>query len=193
MCVEFKNEKTCSVMGVNKVTGVTEPINYSFDKMFDTNSLQADIYQQGVMPIVDSVLEGFNGSIMAYGQTSSGKTHTMLGPDIDDEVNRGIIPRMVEGIFSKIESAPEDIEFTVKVSMIEIYNEKIRDLLDPKKINLKIHDNKEKGVYVKDMTESYVGSEDEVFSLLKIGNENRAIGATDMNSESSRSHSVFVL
>jgi kinesin family protein 5 len=65
--------------------------------------------------------------------------------------------------------------------MIEIYNEKIRDLLDPKKNNLKIHDNKD-GVYVKDMTESYVGGEDEVFSLLKIGNENRAIGVTDMNS-----------
>jgi len=133
---------------------------------------------------------------MAYGQTSSGKTHTMLGPDIDDEDNRGIIPRLVEGIFQKIEGAPEDIEFTVKVAMIEIYNEKIRDLLDPKKNNLKIHEHpKEKGggVFVKDMTESYVGSEDEVFSLLKIGNENRAIGVTDMNSQSSRSHSCFVL
>jgi len=67
----------------------------------------------------------------------------MLGPDIDDDENRGIIPRMVGGIFNKIESAPEDIEFTVKVSMIEIYNEKIRDLLDPKKINLKVREDKE--------------------------------------------------
>jgi len=79
------------------------------------------------------------------------------------------------------------------VSMIEIYNEKIRDLLDPKKNNLRIHENKERGVYVKDMTESYVGTEDEVFALLKIGNENRAIGVTDMNSQSSRSHSCFVI
>jgi kinesin family protein 5 len=117
----------------------------------------------------------------------------MLGPDIDDEENKGIIPRMVEGIFQRIEGAPEDIEFTVKVSFIEIYNEKIRDLLDPKKNNLKIHEHLNKGVYVKDMTESYVGSEDEVFQLLKIGNENRAIGVTDMNSQSSRSHSCFVL
>jgi kinesin family protein 5 len=130
---------------------------------------------------------------MAYGQTSSGKTHTMLGPDIDDQVNKGIIPRMVDGIFGMINSAPEDIEFTVKVSMIEIYNEKIRDLLDPKKINLKIHENKDKGVYVKDMTEQYVGSEDEVFAILKIGNDNRAIGVTDMNAQSSRSHSCFIL
>jgi kinesin family protein 5 len=117
----------------------------------------------------------------------------MLGPDIDDEENKGIIPRMVGGIFHKIETAPEEIEFTVKVSMIEIYNEKIRDLLDPKKIDLKVHENKDKGVYVKDMTESYVGGEDEVFSLLKVGNDNRAIGATNMNAESSRSHSCFVL
>jgi kinesin family protein 5 len=70
---------------------------------------------------------------------------------------------MVGGIFDRIHSAPEEVEFTVKVSMIEIYNEKIRDLLDPKKNNLKIHENKQQGVYVADMTESYVGSEDEVF------------------------------
>lgn len=140
------------------------------------------MYTIAVSPIIESVLEGFNGSIMAYGQTSSGKTHTMLGPSIDDEIERGIIPRMVGGIFGKIESAPEDIEFTVKVSFIEIYNEKIRDLLDPKKNNLKVHEHKDKSIYVKDMTESYVGSEDEVFSLLKIGNENRTIGVTDMNS-----------
>jgi kinesin family protein 5 len=77
--------------------------------------------------------------------------------------------------------------------MIEIYNEKIRDLLDPKKINLKIAESKDRGIYIKDMTESYVGSEDEVFSLLKIGNDNRSIGATEMNAESSRSHSCFII
>ena len=105
----------------------------------------------------------------------------MLGPDIDNEIEKGIIPRMVAGFFHRIESAPEEIEFTVKVSFIEIYNEKIRDLLEPTKNNLKIHENKQQGVYVQDMTESYVGGEDEVFSLLKIGNENRSIGCTDMN------------
>ena len=105
----------------------------------------------------------------------------MMGPKLEDIENQGIIPRMVGGIFNKIETAPEEVEFTVKVSMIEIYNEKIRDLLDPKKNNLKVHEDKEKGVYVKDMTESYVGGEDEVFSLLKVGNENRSIGATNMN------------
>lgn len=193
LCVTFKNEKTCAVMGTNPVTGNNEPIDWTYDRTFDPNTSQKDVYDECVLPVIDSVLEGFNGTIMAYGQTSSGKTHTMLGPDIDDEVNKGIIPRMVGGIFNRIETAPEEIEFTVKVSMIEIYNEKIRDLLDPKKIDLKVHENKEKGVYVKDMTESYVGGEDEVFSLLKVGNDNRAIGATNMNAESSRSHSCFVL
>ena len=105
----------------------------------------------------------------------------MLGEDIEDEEERGIIPRMVKGIFTKIQSQPEDIEFVMKVSFVEIYNEKIKDLLDPKKYNLKIHENKQQGVYVKDMTECYVGCEDEVYAILKIGNENRSIGATNMN------------
>lgn len=193
VCVTFKDDKTCSVMGINSKTGNQEPIDYTFDATFDPNKRQRDLYDSAVCPVIDSVLEGFNGTILAYGQTGSGKTHTMLGPDIDDEEEKGIIPRMVGGIFAKIESAAEEIEFTVKVSMIEIYNEKIRDLLDPKKNNLRIHENKEQGIYVKDMTESYVGGEDEVFSLLKIGNENRSIGSTDMNKQSSRSHSVFIL
>jgi len=163
LCVDFKDPKTCSVKGINKNTGCEEPIDYNFDYVFDLESMQENVYKTAVMPIIKSVLEGFNGSIMAYGQTSSGKTHTMLGPSIDDEVNKGIIPRMVGGIFEQIETAAEDIEFSVKVSFIEIYNEKIRDLLNPEKVNLKIHENKDKGVYVREMTETYVGQEDEVF------------------------------
>ena len=142
LCVTFKSELTCAVNGINKVTGSTELIDYTFDKTFDTNATQLEIYDTAVLPIVESCLEGYNGTIFAYGQTSSGKTHTMLGPDIDNDFEKGIIPRMVAGFFNRIESAPEEIEFTVKVSFIEIYNEKIRDLLDPKKNNLKIHENK---------------------------------------------------
>ena len=87
LCVTFKDEKTCAVMGTNQNTGKEEQIPYNFDTVFNPTAKQEDIYNTAVKPIVDSVLEGFNGSIMAYGQTSSGKTHTMLGPDIDDEVN----------------------------------------------------------------------------------------------------------
>jgi DNA replication protein DnaC len=72
-------------MGINKVTGNSEPIDYTFDATFDPNSRQIDVYNTAVEPIVESVLEGFNGTILAYGQTGSGKTHTMSGPDLDDK------------------------------------------------------------------------------------------------------------
>lgn len=180
-------------MGINQKTGAQEPIPYNFDYVFDLTTTQKKIYDISVVPVVESVLNGYNGTILAYGQTSSGKTHTMLGEDIENLEQRGIIPRMVSGFFEQISKQPEDVEFAMKVSFVEIYNEKIRDLLDPKKTNLKIHENKQQGVYVKDMTESYVGTEDEVYAILKIGNENRAIGVTNMNKQSSRSHSVFIL
>ena len=139
------------------------------------------------------VLDGFNGTIFAYGQTSSGKTHTMQGPNIEDFEMQGIIPRMVRTVFNRIESASENVTFTVKISMIEIYMERIRDLMDTSKDNLKVHEEKGKGVYVADVTETYVAEEGEVFEVMKIGNKNRAICATNMNEESSRSHSIFIL
>lgn len=89
---------------------------------------------------MEGVLDGFNGTVFAYGQTSSGKTHTMMGPDIMDKDQRGIIPRMVSFVFEQISQASSDIEFTVKVSMIEIYMEKIQDLLDRSKTNLKVNE-----------------------------------------------------
>jgi kinesin family protein 5 len=103
-------------------------------------------------------LEGFNGTIFAYGQTASGKTFTMQGPDIGDSEYQGIIPRMVKTVFDKIAAVSDNIEFIVKVSMMEIYMEKIRDLIDPSKDNLKIHEEKGKGVYVSDCTETYVST-----------------------------------
>ncbi len=83
----------------------------------------------------------------------------MQGPDIEDLEMQGIIPRMVRTVFNRIETASENVEFTVKISMIEIYKERIKDLLDTNKDNLKIHEEKNKGVYVADVTETYV-SED---------------------------------
>lgn len=145
-------------------------------------------------PIIDGVLQGFNGTIFAYGQTSSGKTHTMQGPDIENIELQGIIPRMVRTVFNRIETASESIEFSVKVSMCEIYMEKIKDLIDPSKDNLRIHEDKGKqGVYIQDITENYVAAEDEVYELMKVGNSHRSVASTNMNAESSRSHSIFVL
>ena len=86
--------------------------------------------------MINGIFEGFNGTIFAYGQTGSGKTHTMQGPDINDPVHKGLIPRMFDRIFDKIVEADEELEFTVKVSYMEIYMERIADLLNPKKNNL---------------------------------------------------------
>lgn len=138
------------------------------------------------------VLEGFNGTVLAYGQTASGKTFTMQG-EIDSEPLRGIIPRMVETIFEAITQASETVEFTVKASMIEIYNEKVRDLLDPSKDNLNVHEEKQRGVYVDGLTETSIGNEFDVYELMKEGNGNRAIAETKMNAQSSRSHSIFIM
>jgi kinesin family protein 5 len=117
----------------------------------------------------------------------------MVGPDIENLEMQGIIPRMVRTVFNRIETSSEQIEFTVKISMVEIYNEKIKDLLAPQNDNLKIHEEKGKGVYVADVTETYVCEDTEVYDIMKVGNKNRAIAATNMNDESSRSHSIFIL
>ena len=138
------------------------------------------------------MLEGFNGTIFAYGQTSSGKTHTMAGIH-DSNTHEGIIPRMVHNVFNQILQAPADIEFTVKVSMIEIYMEKIKDLIIPTKVNLNVREDKNKGLYIEDLSEYYVISHEEVMEIMKVGEENRATGSTNMNEHSSRSHSIFIM
>lgn len=102
----------------------------------------------------------------------------MQGPDINDIEKQGIIPRMVRTVFSRIENASENVEFTVKVAMSEIYNERIKDLLDPMKDNLKIHEEKGKGVYIQDITEQYVVNEQEVYNIMAQGNNNRSVAST---------------
>ena len=170
--------------------------NFRFDRVFDMESTQKQVYDVAAKPIIDSVLDGFNGTIFAYGQTGSGKSHTMTGPsisNIEDIEMQGIIPRMVRTVFTRIENASEDIVFNVTVSMVEIYNERIKDLLDPTKDNLRIHEKAGKGVYLQDVTENYIDSEDQVYQIMRHGNDNRAVASTNMNSESSRSHSIFIL
>jgi kinesin family protein 5 len=131
------------------------------------DSTQKMVYDVAAKPIIDSVLEGFNGTIFAYGQTSSGKTHTMTGSDIENVELQGIIPRMVRTVFNRIDAASDQIEFSVKVSMIEIYMERIRDLLDPNKDNLKVHEEKGKGIYISELTENYITEERNVYEIMK--------------------------
>lgn len=191
MCISFDtDEKT---VNMNASQESLAPLRFTFDHVFPPNTAQVSVYDKAAKPIVDSVLEGFNGTVFAYGQTSSGKTHTMTGPSIDDEELKGIIPRMVRTVFNTIANSEDHLEFTVKVSYAEIYMEKIRDLLNPEKVNLKIHEDKSRGIYIQDLTEEYVSEETEVYQLMKLGGANREVGSTNMNEGSSRSHSIFSL
>ena len=164
---------------------------FKFDRIFPPSSTQEDIYNFGVKGIIDSVLDGYNGTVLAYGQTSSGKTYTMQG-EMNNNAAQGIIPRMIEHVFDFIHNQ-EGTEFMIKVSMIEIYLEKIRDLLDLSRVNLQVRENFSKGIYVDGCSERYVGCPEDVYASLKIGSNNRAQAATRMNEHSSRSHSIFIL
>lgn len=154
---------------------------------------QADIFDYSIRPTVDDILNGYNGTVFAYGQTGAGKSYTMMGTSIEDDNGKGITPRIVEQIFSSIMSSPPTIEYTVRVSYMEIYMERIRDLLAPQNDNLPVHEEKNRGVYVKGLLEIYVSSVEEVFEVMKRGGNARAVAATNMNQESSRSHSIFVI
>ncbi len=117
----------------------------------------------------------------------------MQGPDIYDSNEMGLVPRMIETVFEGIDRADENIEFTLQVSFMEIYMERIRDLLDPSKDDLRIREDSIKGVYVENLTAKYVTDDVQIFEALECGFANRSTGETNMNQRSSRSHSIFVL
>ena len=112
---------------------------------------------------------------------------------IEDPEEEGIIPRMIHHVFNHIMNSTSDIEYIVKVSMIEIYMEKIKDLIDVSRVNLNVREDKSKGIYIEDLTEHYVISQEEVIELMKIGSDNRSVGTTNMNAHSSRSHSIVIM
>ena len=157
------------------------------------SSRQVDVFDYSIRPTVDDILNGYNGTVFAYGQTGAGKSYTMMGSDIDDDAGKGVIPRIVEQVFASILASPSNIEYTVRVSYMEIYMERIRDLLMPQNDNLAVHEEKNRGVYVKGLLEVYVSSVDEVYEVLRRGGQSRAVSATNMNAESSRSHSILVV
>jgi kinesin family protein 5 len=166
---------------------------FTFDRVFDMSSRQVDVFDYSIRPTVDDILNGYNGTVFAYGQTGAGKSYTMMGSDIDDDVGKGVIPRIIEQIFASILASPSNIEYTVRVSYMEIYMERIRDLLMPQNDNLPVHEEKNRGVYVKGLLEVYVSSVEEVYEVLRRGGASRAVSATNMNAESSRSHSILVV
>uniref|UniRef100_A0AAR2J146 Kinesin-like protein n=1 Tax=Pygocentrus nattereri TaxID=42514 RepID=A0AAR2J146_PYGNA len=166
--------------------------SFSFDRVFPTNTTQEQVYNTCAKQIVKDVLGGYNGTIFAYGQTSSGKTHTMEG-NLHDPQQMGIIPRIAEDIFNHIFSMDENLEFHIKVSYFEIYMEKIRDLLDVTKTNLSVHEDKNRVPFVKGCTERFVSSPEEVMDVIDEGKSNRHVAVTNMNEHSSRSHSIFLI
>eukprot|EP00792_Barthelona_sp_PAP020_P008498 TRINITY_DN3224_c0_g2_i2.p1 TRINITY_DN3224_c0_g2~~TRINITY_DN3224_c0_g2_i2.p1 ORF type:complete len:755 (+),score=237.05 TRINITY_DN3224_c0_g2_i2:40-2304(+) len=170
-----------------------EPKVFSYHWAFDMDSRQTDVYESTAHPIVESVLEGFNGTIFAYGQTGTGKTFTMTG-DPKDPTLRGITPNAFEHIFSHIAlQSSDNKKFLVSVSYLEIYNEQVNDLLDSKNKNLKVRQNEDKIFYVEGLSKEVCNSVESISEVLDRGSENRAVGSTNMNEKSSRSHSIFMI
>ncbi len=168
---------------------------YAFDRVFDETSDNRAVYEATTSKIVQNVIGGFNGTVFAYGQTSSGKTHTMHGT----KEELGVIPLAVRDVFDAVRRHGSDREFLIRVSYLEIYNEKMMDLFDgsggagedEETSKLSIREDKERGTYVMGLREEVVTTPSQVLALLELGTTRRHVGATNMNAHSSRSHTIF--
>ncbi|KZV47399.1 Kinesin heavy chain [Dorcoceras hygrometricum] len=232
-----------------------EEIEFCFDRVFHQRSKQDDIYEFVALPIVRGVVNGVNGAIITYGQTGAGKTYTMEGPNLLDceEKEKGLLPRVVDGIFDIVKRSDDMAKYIIKLSMVEIYMERVRDLFDLSKDHLQIKESREQGIFVSGVTECLSASadgepkreaggiclwpeigisilaaifvpgitisyaptlDDTLFSIwnariagkslipvsdsaqalhcLSSGIANRAVGHTQMNMASSRSHCVYI-
>ncbi|XP_076338911.1 LOW QUALITY PROTEIN: kinesin-like protein KIF3B [Tachypleus tridentatus] len=180
------------VVEINNPKNGEVPKQFTFDAVYDWNSKQLDLYDETFRPLIDSVLKGFNGTIFAYGQTGTGKTYTMEGIRSDPE-KKGVIPNSFDHIYSHI-ARSENQEYLVRASYLEIYQEEIRDLLakDQSK-RLELKERPDIGVYVKDLSSFVCKSIKEIEHVMTVGNQNRSVGATNMNLHSSRSHAIFII
>ncbi|XP_058464149.1 kinesin-like protein Klp61F [Malaya genurostris] len=172
---------------------------FTFDKAFDVNSKQHEVYNAVVAPYIEEVLAGFNCTVFAYGQTGTGKTFTMVGeeqPELsagwDDDTQTGIIPRALNHLFDELRMT--ELEFSMRISYLELYNEELCDLLSTDDtVKIRIYDdvNKKGSVIVQGLEEIPVHSKDDVYKLLAKGQERRRTASTLMNAQSSRSHTIF--
>lgn len=186
---------------------------YSFDRVFGPEADQTCVYREVVEGMLDEVLAGYNCTIFAYGQTGTGKTYTMQGDLGTTAMNTpvadaGIIPRVLHRLFTLLDAVPNS-EYSVKCSYIELYNEELRDLLasdfqQPTALGghstsgqpggLKIYDDaNKKGVNIQGLEETGIRNAQEGLALLHKGSQRRQVAETKMNTESSRSHSIFNL
>ncbi|MEW5309683.1 MAG: hypothetical protein WDW38_001552 [Sanguina aurantia] len=174
---------------------------FVFDQVFDEATSQEEIFNWVGRSAVDNCMSGLNSAVFAYGQTGAGKTHTMLGrlagPKAPPSNERGLAPRVFDYLFAKVEEeestvgARGTLRYSCRCSFLEIYNETITDLLHPNSTNLQIREDNEKGPFVEGLSEHNVQNAEEVLAHLRAGAQRRHIGATRLNAESSRSHSVF--
>ncbi|XP_056646133.1 kinesin-like protein KIF13B isoform X5 [Diorhabda sublineata] len=176
-----------------------QPKTFAFDHCFcSVDPTKKDFASQEVVfdclgrDILDNAFQGYNACIFAYGQTGSGKSYTMMG----SQDNKGIIPRLCDSLFGLIaKQQSSELTYKVEVSYMEIYNEKVHDLLDPQtnKQSLKVREHNVLGPYVDGLSQLAVTSFQDIDNLMAEGNKSRTVAATNMNSESSRSHAVFTV
>jgi centromeric protein E len=162
-------------------------IAFAYDRVFGPTTTTRHVYDVAAQHVVSGAMEGINGTVFAYGVTSSGKTHTMHG----DQRSPGIIPLAVKDAFSIIQETPNR-EFLLRVSYLEIYNEVVNDLLNPAGQNLRIREDAQ-GTFVEGIKEEVVLSPAHALSLIAAGEEHRHVGSTNLNLLSSRSHTIFTL
>ncbi|CEF68768.1 Kinesin-73 [Strongyloides ratti] len=197
-CVSFSS--TSQVILSQSLDEGKSPKVFTFDHCFNSTDphsttfiSQEDVFENLGKDVVDNAFSGYNACIFAYGQTGSGKSYTMMGTS----TNPGIIPRLCNNIFERINIENiDDVNCKVEVSYMEIYNEKVRDLLDPKnstKRPLKVREHKILGPTVDGLSVLAVSSFEQINQLIDEGNKSRTVAATNMNAQSSRSHAVFTI
>lgn len=165
---------------------------WSFDRKDKNFAGQDNLFNDLGAPLLDNAFQGYNNCIFAYGQTGSGKSYSMMGYGEES----GVIPKICQNMFERITEFQKDknLTYTVEVSYLEIYNERVRDLLNPAtKGNLKVREHPSTGPYVEDLAKLAVRSFEEIEHLMDEGNKARTVAATSMNETSSRSHAVFTL
>ncbi|XP_059646136.1 kinesin-like protein KIN-7O isoform X2 [Cornus florida] len=185
LCVEDAKNSPWRISG-NSISIPNHSFKFEFDRIFGEECKTVEVYEARTKEIVAAAVRGFNGTVFAYGQTNSGKTHTMRGSATEP----GVIPLAVYDLFDIIQE-DMDREFLLRMSYMEIYNEEINDLLAPEHRKLQIHESIERGIFVAGLKEEIVASPEQVLELMEFGESHRHIGETNMNLYSSRSHTIF--
>lgn len=167
-----------------------ESKRFDFDHIFKTDTTQPYVFDIAGSALVDNVLNGFNSTLFAYGQTGAGKTWSLVGM-LDNPELFGLMPRVTKYMFNKLKTNPEIESSHVKMMVCEIYNEKLKDLIHVSKMELKIRQKRSGATYIEGIVEKEVNTEEQVFAQMTESFNNRTTACTKMNAASSRSHCVF--